>query len=476
MKMLINLKKHTVLFAILIGAFSLVLTNSAFNILLPNFVEMYNISTVYGGWIIALYLLAMTITMPLTACIVDRLGRKKTYILGIGLYGVFSIIGGIFSQYVQTILIVRFMHGVSAGLMIPLSLVLLFDIYSKEVRGKVTGAWGMLLTIAPAVGPTFGGFIIQFGEMKHLFWINVPFALLSLILCYRQITPDTPAHRKTIRLQGIGLMVLGVGGLSLGIQMVSNQTFPGWAASALLILGAVILVRFIQLEDRQKEPLIRFRLLQNPVYAASVIMSAVHASVMFGVIFILPLMFQEVFDLSPSLTGVLFIPTAICTSLFVWIGGNLIDSGKSMRFIVYGIGLIAISILFFAFIPKGVPLILIFILMAGRGIGVGLSNMPVTTIGLNSLKDDDLHEGSTLSNTIKRLASSFSVILLSVYYDIRWHMIIQSGERPELAKWIALKEESLMLGVCMLLTLPLASFLNRSKVNEGVENVRKKTI
>ncbi|WP_260472036.1 MFS transporter [Bacillus canaveralius] len=432
---------------------------------------MYDISTIYGGWIIALYLLAMTITMPLTACIVDRLGRKKTYILGIGLYFVFSIMGGLFYQYVQMILLVRFMHGIAAGLTIPLSLVLLFDIYSKEIRGKVTGVWGMLLTIAPAIGPTFGGLIIQFGELRHLFWINVPFALFSLILCYRQINPDRPAHRKTIRLQGIVLLVLGIGGLSLGIQMFSNQTIPGWATSVMLFLGVVILIRFIQIENIQKEPLIRFGLLRNSVYAVSVIMSAVHASVMFGVIFTLPLMFQEVFHLSPSLTGALFIPTAIFTSLFVWIGGNLIDSGKSMHFIVYGIGLIAISILFFAFVPKGVPLIFIVILMAVRGMGVGLSNMPVTTIGLNSLKDDDLHEGSALSNTIKRLASSFSVIILTVYYDARWQMIIQSGESTHHAKWMALKEESLVLGILMVLTLPLALFLNRRKLDEGVKNV-----
>lgn len=95
---LTNSKKHSVLFAILVGAFSLVLTNSAFNVLLPNFIQMYEISTTFGGWMITLYLLAMTITMPLTSCIVDRLGRKKTYILGISLYCLFSILGGLFSR------------------------------------------------------------------------------------------------------------------------------------------------------------------------------------------------------------------------------------------------------------------------------------------------------------------------------------------------------------------------------------------
>jgi DHA2 family multidrug resistance protein-like MFS transporter len=466
------LKKHSVLFAILVGAFSLVLTNSAFNILLPRLIELYDISTTYGGWIIIVYLLAMTVTMPLTACIVDRLGRKTTYILGIGLYCLFSIVGGLFYQYVQIIMLVRFMHGVAAGLMIPLSLVLLFDFYSKDVRGKVTGAWGMLLTIAPAIGPTFGGIIIQFGELKYLFWVNIPFAFLSLLLCYRQIKPDQAAKKKSISFQGIILMVLGISGLSLGIQMFSNPSFPRWLTFVFILIGIVILIRFIQKDSLQKEPLIRCGLLRNPTYAISVIISAIQASVMFGVIFIFPLMLQDVFHLSPTLTGAMFIPTAICTSMFVWLGGNLIDSGKSLNFIAYGVGLIAVSVLLFAFVPKEVSLIVIIILMAVRGIGIGLSNMTVTTIGLNSLSNDDLHEGAALSNTIKRLTSSFTVMLLTGYYDIRWQMINRLGEPAYFAKWMALKEECIVLGGVMLLTLPLVLFLNRRKINVGVENGR----
>lgn len=465
------LKKHSVLCSVLLGSFTLVLTNSAFNILVPSLLQMYDISTIYGGWIITIYLLAMLITMPLTASIVDRLGRKKTYIIGVSLYCLFSIVGGLLYQYVQVLLLVRFMHGIAAGLMIPLSLVLLFDVYGKEVRGKVTGLWGMLLTIAPAIGPTFGGIIIQFGELQHLFWINVPIGLLSLLLCCSQIKADQPANRKTVRLQSILLMVLGISGVSLGIQMASNPTIPRWIIGVLFLFGIVILICFIRKENLQNEPLIRFKLLRNPIFAISVIVSAIQASVMFGVIFIFPLMFQEVFNLSPTVTGAMFIPTAICTSLFVWIGGNLIDTGKSLHFIAYGVGLLAISVLLFAFISKAASLILIVILMAMRGIGIGLSNMTVTTIGLNSLMDDDLHEGSALSNTIKRLASSFTVMLLTVYYDVRWQLISRLGESDNDAKWMALKEECIVLGGVMLVALPLVLLLNR-KIDVGVENGR----
>ncbi|XEC94534.1 MFS transporter [Paenibacillus tarimensis] len=462
-------KKHFVLFAILIGAFSLVLTNSSFNILLPSFVQLYGISTALGGWIIILYILAMTITMPLTSLIVDRLGRKRTYILGVGMYGLFSALGGLFYQYVEIVLLVRFMHGVAAGLMIPLSLVLLFDIYGKEVRGRVTGLWGMLLTIAPAIGPTLGGLIIQYGEPKHLFWLNVPFAFFSLLLCCMLIKPYQAAYRKTVHLQGIMLMVLSIATLSLGIQLISNSAVPSWIPSLLLVSGIIALVRFIQQENVKDEPIIRYRLLRrNPIFTITVIISAIQDSVMFGVIFVLPLLFHEVLHLSPSLTGAMFIPTAICTSLFVWMGGNFIDSGRSLHFIAYGIGFIAISIFAFAFVPQGVSFVIIGLLMALRGIGNGLSSMTITTIGLNALPEEDLHEGSALSSTLERLASSFAVMLLAVYYDVRWRWIMQSGEAAEYAKWTALKEECIALGCFMLLTLPLVLFVNRKKVQIDV--------
>lgn len=465
-----NARRHNVLFAILIGAFSLVLTNSSFNILLPNIIEMYNISTTYGGWIIIIYLLAMTVTMPLTGSIVDLLGKKTTYLIGIGLYGLFSIVGGVLSHSVHVVMFVRFMHGVSAGLMIPLSLVLLFDIYKKEVRGKVTGVWGMLLTIAPAVGPTFGGLIIQYGSLAHLFWFNVPFAFISLFLCFKKIKGDRPARKKQIRVQHIIQMMIGIGSLCIGIQLVSNSDIPLWFTCVVILIGLYVLILFIKKDSAQKEQLIRFMLLKNRVYALSVIITAIQAAAIFGVIFIFPLLFQEIYGLSPTITGALFIPTAIFTSMFVWIGGNFLDTGKSIHFILFGVGLIIGSILMFVWVPQEVSLLFIIVMMSIRGVGIGLSNMTVITIGLNSLSNDYLHEGSALSNTIKRLVSSITMMALTGYYEIRWQMLQRMGESVLDSKWKALREECLILSGLMMLALLLVGLLIKERKNEDVEN------
>lgn len=469
--------KHIILLAITSGAFLLVLTNSAFNVLLPEFVRIYNISAALGGWMITLYMLAMTMTMPLTTLIVDRIGRKRAYIMGLAVYCIFSIMGGLFYKHIEAVLLVRLMHGAAAGLMIPLSLVLLFDHYGHEMRGRITGLWGMLLMVAPAIGPTLGGLVMEFGEIKYLFWINVPFALCSLILCCTQISSYQPARRKTLYLEGVVLMLFSIFAMSMGIHLISVKAVSLWLPVALMLLGTAAGVRFIQKENGRTEPLIRYRLLEgNPVYAMTVFISAIQDSVMFGVIFVLPLLLQEVFHFSPAMTGAIFIPAAIFTSVFSWVGGSLVDKGRSLNFIAYGIVLIAGSVLVFAFFSQQVSFIVIALMMAARGMGNGLSSLTITTVGLNSLPEEDLHEGSVLSSTIERLMSSFAVMLLAVYYEVRWQAIASAGKSAELAKWLALKEECFALGILMLATLPLVLVVKRKKVAIDVGNRRQSAV
>ncbi len=468
-----GLGQYAVLGSILIGAFSLVLTNSAFNVLLPYFVTYYGISTLTGGWIIALYMLAMTLTMPVASLIVDRLGRKRTYMLGIVLYGVSSIAGALLYEHVAVLLLVRFIHGAAAGLMIPLSLVLLFDDYGTEVRGRITGAWGMLLMIAPAVGPTLGGLIIQFGRLDVLFWLNVPFAICALFWCGRYIRPYVPAQRKQIRISSISLMIGGIASLSLGIQLYSSTLVPVAFAWMLFVLGVLLLIGFVRLENSRQEPMIRYNLLKsNPVFAWSVLVSTIQDCVMFGAIFALPLLFQNVFGLSPSVSGLMFLPGAITTSLFMWIGGNWFDRGQNKRFIAWGTVVVVLALGSFVFLPQSTGIVILILLMACRGAGMGLSGMSVSALGLQALPEEDMHEGSALATTLQRLISSFALIILTLFYDGRWQMLTGAGYATPTAQWMALREVFVILGAVLLVTLPVILSITRKKVGIIAEHNR----
>lgn len=463
------MKRHSALLAVFIAAFSLVLTNSSFNILLPSFMQLYGISASSAGWVILAYLLSMTITMPLTPLIVDRLGRKRAYIAGVAIYGLSSIVGGLFDQYVQVVLIVRSLHGIAGGIMIPLSLSLLFDVYEKEVHGRVAGIWGIQLTVASIIGPTVGGLIIQFGQLQYLFWMNVPFAIVSLCLCATQIDSYQAMRKKEMDLFGIIYMVLSILMLSVSIQLLLKQVLPTWLLVMMLVGGLLLLIRFIQLENKKIEPLLNYKLLQRKtIFAITVLIAAIQDVVMLGAVFVLPLLFQEVYQLPSSGVGAMFIPTAIFTSLFMWLGGHWMDKGKSKNFIVVGIVIVAISIISFSLLPKSVSLFVLILLMIGRGIGGGLSNMTVTTIGLHTLSQEELHEGSALASTIERFSSSFAVMLLTIYYDFRWSMLINTGLSVVDAKWMAIKEECVILGGIMLVTVPFVLYITRKRVDIGV--------
>lgn len=463
-----TIKRHAALVAVFIAAFSLVLMNSSINILLPSFMQLYGINATSAGWVILSYLLSMTVTMPLTPLIVDRLDRKRTYITGVAIYGLSSIIGGLFDQYIQVVLIVRCVHGIAGGIMIPLSLSLLFDIYNQEVHGRVAGVWGIQLTIASIIGPTVGGLVIQFGELQYLFWMNVPFAIISLFLCATQIDSYKAMRKKELDVLGIIYLVLSICMLSVSIQLLLKGVFPIWVLVIILIGGSLLLIRFIQLENKKAEPLLNYKLLRrNKIFAITVLIAAIQDVVMLGVIFVLPLLFQEVFNLPSSLIGAMFIPTAIFTSLFMWLGGLWMDRGQSKNFIVVGIVIVALSILSFSLLPSSVSLVVLTILMIGRGIGGGLSNMTVTTIGLHTLSQEELHEGSALASTIERFSSSFAVMLLTIYYEFRWYSLANTGVSLADAKWIALKEECIILGCIMLATVPFVLYITRKRVDIG---------
>ncbi|MFD0672085.1 MFS transporter [Cohnella sp. GCM10027633] len=450
--------------AVLVGTFSLVLTNSAFNVLLPSLTELYGISASLGGWIISLYALAMTLTMPLAALVVDRLGRKRTYLLGLGLYGAFSAIGGLFAAHVSVILLMRVMHGIAAGLLIPLSLALLFDHYGDSKRGRIVGVWGMLLTIAPAIGPTLGGVMMQFGHLPLLLWANVPLSLLALLLCRSRIRAYEPVRRKTIRLAGIALLASGIASICFGIQLFAASGESRGFAVFLLLLGIALLAVFVKRENRMKEPLIRYRLLRrNSLFAASLAVSTIQDVAMFGVLFALPLLFHEVIGLSPSVAGAMFVPVAVCTSLFGWIGGRWVDDGRPLGYIAWGIALMAASSFAFFFVGPGASFIVVLTLMTLRGIGNGLSDMTMTTIGLNALPNEDTHEGASLSNTLQRLVSSFAVLLLALYYDIRTEALALAGMTSAASSRTALQEECVALGCLLAASLPLVYYISRKR-------------
>ncbi|GAJ97658.1 MFS transporter [Geomicrobium sp. JCM 19055] len=462
--MLHNKEKPTyIVVAAIIGTgFALVVTNSAFNVLIPGLSNLYKIKTSEASWLITIYLLAMTVTMPIAAYLSRVWGRKRLFTSGALILFASSIYGALFYDSFITIAFVRLLHGVAAGIMIPLSLVLLFSLYPQSFHGRISGLWGLVLTAAPAIGPFLGGVLMDLGKFHYLFWFMVPFALFVSFIGVLKLPEQRAVPRKKTSPYTIGVFACSLLCICLGLQLMGTTNLTYWLPYLFLILGIGLLYLFLRNQRNASEPMIALHLFQNRLYTASVVIVTVQHSVMFGVLILFPLMMQDVFSYSASVTGALYIPAAIFASLFAWYGGRKIDQ-QSTSFVKIGILLTALSILLLAFVPIHASLLVLIVIMAIRGMGMGLSNSPVVTIGLHALEEKDWHDGSALSNTLKRLSSMVMVIFITMYFDLRWTALEATVTVTE-AKWQALQELWLLLGFLMIVTLPLTKVIkNRTK-------------
>jgi MFS family permease len=161
-----------VVITVMLGTFTVLLNNSSLNPAIPSFIKVFHTNAATASWLITIFLITMGMTMPLTGYLADRFGKKKVYLSGLALFVTGSLLGSL--SWGLAVILCRGLQGMAGGLMIPLSLALIFEAFPKEERGKVTGIWGIAIMAAPMLGPTVGGIVLSLSSWQVLFLMNVP--------------------------------------------------------------------------------------------------------------------------------------------------------------------------------------------------------------------------------------------------------------------------------------------------------------
>ncbi|WP_244316337.1 MFS transporter [Paenibacillus brasilensis] len=301
----------------MLGTFTVLLNNSSLNPAIPSFIKVFDTNAATASWLITIFLITMGMTMPLTGYLADRFGKKKIYLSGLALFVTGSLLGSI-SSGLTAVIICRGLQGIAGGLMIPLSLALIFEAFPKEERGRVTGIWGIAIMAAPMLGPTVGGVVLSFSSWQVLFLMNVPTGLLGLLLGIRYLTATRGNLSRTFDRSGFITTTLGVGFILFALGRTTTAADVVDPLHMLLFLaGAILLVVFVRMELIKEQPLLNVHIFKIPTYSLSVIVASVQAIAMFGSIFLVPMLVQQVYGYDAMMTGLVFLPSAICTGWFV---------------------------------------------------------------------------------------------------------------------------------------------------------------
>ncbi|WP_412097988.1 MDR family MFS transporter [Halobacillus litoralis] len=461
-------KKWLVVVSVLFGTFTVILNNSMLNPILPRFIQIFDANAVAVGWIITIFMVAMGMTMPLTGYFGDRFGKKKVYITGLSLFIVGSICG-FFSQNLSMVIMSRAIQGIAGGLMLPIAMALIFNAFPRHERGLATGVYGIAAMVAPAIGPTVGGVLIQYVDWPWLFALNIPFGVTGLILSSKFLDKTETNPDKKFDYGGFVIVTLGIGAVlyALGRGRTPEKLFDTLNIT-LVLAGLIALVIFVLYENRQKDPLLNLTVFKVPTYAVSIVCTSAASIGLFSGIFLLPLLIQEVYGMNEVLTGLLFLPAAAASGIFMSIGGNILDKKGPKYVVPPGLLIMASSTIGLGFIKLSTPYWLILLLNTVRGMGMGMSNIPATTSGMNAIDDKLVAQGSAMNNIIRQISSSLGIVFFSIYYETRRAQLeMGGGLATEAAKLQTINEAFLVSAVVLLIAFPISFIL------KGVQDDKK---
>lgn len=406
------------LIVVLIGAFMEMLDTTVVNIALPRIITVFSARVDAAQFVLTGYMIALAIIMPASGYLSDTFGTKRIYLQSMFLFVVGSLLCSL-SWDVTSLVFFRVLQGLGGGMLSPLGMSLLFKTVPPERRGFIMSIFGLPLLFAPVIGPTLGGYIVQYIDWRFIFTLNLPVGALGLLLglVLLRETDRHPGLRFDLR--GFLLSAVGFGALFYGLSQAPDW---GWAdpRSVGFIGGAVImLIAWVMAELNHSQPLLELRVFRDHSYALATCVNFVVTVAMYASILLMPLFLQNFRGLGAMDTGLIMFPQALAAGLVMPISGRLFDKIGPRPLILSGLLLLAYATWQLRSLDVTTPDMTIRGILIMRGVSMGLIMMPAMTVAMNSLPRHLISRGSSLTNVLRQLFGSFGTAIFVTLLQTR---------------------------------------------------------
>jgi EmrB/QacA subfamily drug resistance transporter len=407
------------LVAIIVGTFMVILDNTVVNVALPQLGKVFDAELTLLQWVITGYFLAQAAVIPLSGWLSDRFGAKRVYLISLVTFALGSALCGLAAS-AEMLVATRVLQGLGGGMLMPIGMAVLFRLVPPQQRGSTFALFGIPIMVAPALGPTLGGYLVEFADWRLIFLLNVPVGALALLLGLRSL-PDLPAARAVGALDtpGVVLGPLAFAALSFGISQSTEHGWTGTPTLAGLAVGLTALGLFVRRELAFAHPLLELRVFASRDFTLAIVTQWAAFGSMFGSFFLIPLFLQQVRGYGSFETGLLTIPQALASMLFMQVGGRLFDRVGARPPVLAGLALVGGAMWLLTGVTGGTTgpeMIPAFVLM---GAGMGLMMMSLNTHMLNSAPRDLTSRVTALSQSLNNVVSSLAVATFATILQSR---------------------------------------------------------
>ncbi|HWQ61723.1 MAG TPA: DHA2 family efflux MFS transporter permease subunit [Negativicutes bacterium] len=411
--------KYFVLFIVSLGTVLSGYVASSLDIALTNIMNTFGFTMDNVTWVLLAYSIPYGATLPIMGKLGDQFGRKKVYVAGLVVFTLATMLVGL-SWSSSSVVAFRILQGLGAAMFFPNAMTLVADAFPANERGQAMGMWGAFAAAGAVLGPTVGGYIVQYVNWRMLFDSIVPISAAGIILAvlFLQESPRQAISRRIDYLGGLTLVT----GLSTLIIALSRGGKEGWTSVYILGLFAVTvlsLAAFVYIESHAGEPLVDLGLFRSATFSVANVVGFLTFMALMGGLFLIPFFLRNILGYTPIHAGLALFPLIGAMILLAPLGGKLADRGGGRVPTMLGMFILAVAMYSFRTMTADTAYPFIAVRLVLMGAGLALTMSPLSNAAIGTLPKEKTGVGSGVFNLFKNVGGSVGIAIFGTMLDQR---------------------------------------------------------
>lgn len=406
-----GVSRGKILAALLFGMFIAILNQTLLNVALPKINTEFNISASTGQWLMTGFMLVNGILIPITAYLFNKYSYRKLFLVALVLFTIGSLICAI-SMNFPIKMVGRVLQAIGAGVLMPLGSIVIITIYPPEKRGAAMGTMGIAMILAPAIGPTLSGYIVQNYHWNVMFYGMFIIGIIAILVGFVWFKLYQYTTNPKADIPGIIFSTIGFGALLYGFSEAGNKGWGSVEIETMFAIGIIFIILFVIRELRMKSPMLNLEVLKFPTFTLTTIINMVVMLSLYGGMILLPIYLQNLRGFSALDSGLLLLPGSLIMGLLGPFAGKLLDTIGLKPLAIFGIAVMTYATWELTKLNMDTPYMTIMGIYVLRSFGMAFIMMPMVTAAINALPGRLASHGNAFLNTMRQLAGSIGTAIL----------------------------------------------------------------
>ncbi|HDD0254545.1 TPA: DHA2 family efflux MFS transporter permease subunit [Staphylococcus aureus] len=406
-----GVSRGKILAALLFGMFIAILNQTLLNVALPKINMEFNISASTGQWLMTGFMLVNGILIPITAYLFNKYSYRKLFLVALVLFTIGSLICAI-SMNFPIMMVGRVLQAIGAGVLMPLGSIVIITIYPPEKRGAAMGTMGIAMILAPAIGPTLSGYIVQNYHWNVMFYGMFIIGIIAILVGFVWFKLYQYTTNPKADIPGIIFSTIGFGALLYGFSEAGNKGWGSVEIETMFAIGIIFIILFVIRELRMKAPMLNLEVLKFPTFTLTTIINMVVMLSLYGGMILLPIYLQNLRGFSALDSGLLLLPGSLIMGLLGPFAGKLLDTIGLKPLAIFGIAVMTYATWELTKLNMDTPYMTIMGIYVLRSFGMAFIMMPMVTAAINALPGRLASHGNAFLNTMRQLAGSIGTAIL----------------------------------------------------------------